>query len=51
MDILVFVLAAVGITAIVTALQAWRDREHRYDVALLAMTGAGLGASAVVIAV
>ncbi len=50
MDIHVCVLAALGLTAIVTALHAWRDREHRYDVALLAITGAGLGASAVAFA-
>jgi hypothetical protein len=50
MNILGFVLAAIAITAMITALHAWRDREHRYDVALLAMTGAGLGASAVAFA-
>jgi hypothetical protein len=50
MDILVFMLAALAVTAFVTALHAWRDREHRYDIALLAVTGAGFGASAIAVA-
>ena len=49
MDILGFALAAVGVTSIIAAFQSRREREHRYDTAALAITGVGLGVSAVVI--
>ncbi len=39
-------LGAVAVASLAAAWQAWREREHRYDVALLAATGVGLGALA-----
>ncbi len=50
MEIESALVAAVGMAALFAARQARREREHRYDIALLALTGAELGASALVIA-
>jgi len=43
MDQTVIICGSLAVACLAAAYGAWRDREHKYDVALLGITGSGLG--------
>jgi hypothetical protein len=43
MDFLVILCGGLAAACLVAAHQSWRDREHKYDVAILGLTGGGFG--------
>ena len=43
MDFLVILCGSLAAACLVAAHQSWRDREHKYDVAILGLTGGGFG--------
>jgi hypothetical protein len=43
MDLTVVLCGSLAVACLVAAYGAWRDREHKYDIALLGITGGGFG--------
>ena len=50
MDFLVILFSSLAAACLVAAHQSWRDKEDKYDVAILGLTGGSFGIGLIVVA-